>query len=249
MEPGKPTTEWTASSKALNTQPPTDGPDDFFGRIQRQMLQLSLDYTSLTNTHRPAIQLVGEASLFSRHSCYHENETLIPYLHTSHRGEERLKNSQLRSDIITLFDPMDLPLYDDNNKMHLHKGNAVENTKPKHNAPKIVNVNCQPQAISVAKIATKRPAVPPTKQYPLLNKPRAAPPTANSQKANSPKRDMIPRKSFNHSSLQCSLKGDESCEVLNSDSTKVSNDFSCLKRVIKDHNIQFILRRLATESR
>lgn len=244
MEPGKPTTDGAALSKAQNTQPPTDGPGDvdFFGRIKRQMLQLSLEHSSLTNNHQPAVQLVGEASFFSRHSYFHKNETLVPYLHTSHRGEERLKKSQLRSDIKILFDPMDLPLYDQNKKMHLHEGNAVEHTKQRHSAPEIVNVSWQTKAVRVAKIATKRQAVPPTKQCPLFNKPRAASPTANSQKAKPSKRDKIARKCFNNSSLQCSLMGDELCEELNSDSTKVSDDFCCFKRVLREHNIQFILR-------
>ncbi|KAL7481116.1 hypothetical protein ACHAW6_006802, partial [Cyclotella cf. meneghiniana] len=91
-----------------------------------------------------------------------------------------------------------------------------------HSAPEIVNVSWQTKAVRVAKIATKRQAVPPTKQCPLFNKPRAASPTANSQKAKPSKRDKIARKCFNNSSLQCSLMGDELCEELNSDSTKMS---------------------------
>ncbi|KAL3802366.1 hypothetical protein HJC23_007191 [Cyclotella cryptica] len=226
MEPGsedKPATSGTVTSTALNSHPPTHGPNDadFFFRIQRQMLQLSLEHASLSNSHQSAIQSGGDGSIFSRHSCFREDLTLVPYLHTSHRCEERLRRSLLRSDIKTVFDPIDLPVYQDNKKMHVQKESAVksvikrngfESTKTKLNASKISKENCQSQVVNLD----------PTKQCTSSNKPERARPPSYSQKAKLSTRNKIARKRFTDSSLQCSLMGDGSCEAFNCNSAKIS---------------------------
>lgn len=101
-----------AQSPAINQRSSHD--EDFVGRIQREMLQLSLERTSLNKNRYP----VGGTSFSSSLSYLCDlNPSSVPYLHTSYRGEERARNSQLRllrdADLKAILDPMDLPKYED----------------------------------------------------------------------------------------------------------------------------------------
>eukprot|EP00970_Alexandrium_tamarense_P001008 scaffold109_cov193-Alexandrium_tamarense.AAC.10 len=100
---------------------PNDEADssNWISRIQRKMTQVSLEQSTISNTHRQSVTKslpsnVSEEPLFQNLSR-HSKTSLAPYLYTSHREEERHINRQWRilreADVRMLKDPMQLPLY------------------------------------------------------------------------------------------------------------------------------------------
>eukprot|EP01082_Thalassiosira_pseudonana_P013695 g12384.t1 g12384 contig6:1809111-1809947(+) len=100
---------------------PNDEADssNWISRIQREMTQVSLEQSTISNTHRQSVTIslpsnVSEEPLFQNLSR-HSKTSLAPYLYTSHREEERHINRQWRilreADVRMLKDPMQLPLY------------------------------------------------------------------------------------------------------------------------------------------